>query len=291
MMLPPLETISEKPGPPASSAQLPDIVYPVPPAELGEVGDDGRSVQFRSHTSERRFMIATNDSGSPPRVRRPQVEVLSKSERKWFPGYVERFVGEEVVIAFQLPDAEASDWAKKQLPIKSDELRWIDGVPDRQAVALWTNPSTSSSTNGYHRPAPVSGCQDTEAPANWTAEELATYDGFFQELASAQILEALSLADYLQKSQLSNPVWNGELELQQVITEVLQVSNPDLKQEFGIDEVRSCCRLMSHCAAMAQREELTKLRKKRGALRTELRSRCLLAPPPTLAAFGPCLGA
>jgi len=177
---------------------------------------------------------------------------------------VERFVGKEVLIAFQLPGASAGDWATKQLPVQHDELRWIQGLPSGYPTFISVQHKTEA--------AAVPMFQDTALPTNWVAEELLAYDSLFKEAASAKILDAQSLAEYFQHSQLPR----------RILDEILQVANPDLKPDLGLDEFRSCCRLIGHCQTLAKHDKLCKGRR---ALRSELRSHCLGVPSPTLPTF------
>mmetsp|Transcript_55856 Transcript_55856/g.88510 ORF Transcript_55856/g.88510 Transcript_55856/m.88510 type:complete len:355 (-) Transcript_55856:221-1285(-) len=218
-----------------------------------------KAIQFKSWIQEVRYK--TNDespSKSPASspvdcVVNKQVEVFSKSYGTWCSGYAERVVGDEVVVAFQLPGALSGEWAKKQLSINHDELRWAGDAPKSQVVPKVVNVVY----------------QDTALPSNWSPDELGFYDNLFKELDR---LDYGGLTEYLQKSRLPP----------KVVSEVMQVANPDLKTEYGLDEFRSCCRLIAHCQAMSRDE---RLRKKPGALRSELRCTCLCTPVATLPDF------
>eukprot|EP00927_Polykrikos_kofoidii_P056530 TRINITY_DN5062_c0_g1_i6.p1 TRINITY_DN5062_c0_g1~~TRINITY_DN5062_c0_g1_i6.p1 ORF type:complete len:618 (-),score=108.29 TRINITY_DN5062_c0_g1_i6:52-1782(-) len=185
-----------------------------------------------------------------------RVEVFSNSVQIWCAGYVERISNGMVTVAFQLPGDERDEWHKKDLPAGHENLRGIrggadvNGSADPAVTTARANASASpavSATPLQHGNATASApsihCfQDTGLPANWTQEEMATYDALFEEArAGPENMpsegEAQRLASFLSRSGLS----------QRAQREIWQVANPDLKPSLGREEFRAYCRLVGHC--------------------------------------------
>eukprot|EP00927_Polykrikos_kofoidii_P056527 TRINITY_DN5062_c0_g1_i2.p1 TRINITY_DN5062_c0_g1~~TRINITY_DN5062_c0_g1_i2.p1 ORF type:complete len:616 (-),score=109.72 TRINITY_DN5062_c0_g1_i2:52-1776(-) len=199
-----------------------------------------------------------------------RVEVFSNSVQIWCAGYVERISNGMVTVAFQLPGDERDEWHKKDLPAGHENLRGIrggadvNGSADPAVTTARANASASPAVSatplqhgrevcGDNRSggnatasAPSIHCfQDTGLPANWTQEEMATYDALFEEArAGPENMpsegEAQRLASFLSRSGLS----------QRAQREIWQVANPDLKPSLGREEFRAYCRLVGHCQAM-----------------------------------------
>lgn len=281
---PELDAIAE-PGV-VESDTLPDITYPAPISPDTEQCTSPPGLQWKSYIEELRFNPdgslreprhgdKPQKAASPPAAdsadAKGRVEVYSKSCGSWCSGYLERHLGNEVVVAFQLPGARETEWAKKQLAIDHPELRWLDGAPPDSPPpdALTRRKDRKKTPSAERLAAAASPCQETSLPTNWTPAELASYDVIYEELSSAGKLEPEALFEYLVCARLSA----------KVLGEILQVANPDLKQAFGLDEFRSCCRLLGHCQ---ERSEQGRLKEKGGALRSMLRSNCLASPPAQL---------
>lgn len=257
---------------PASMSQITQF-YKVNSAWRAAMMLDGSMYFYNSSTHETCWERPARTDTEVSIAIGDQVEVFSDARQCWCSGYVEKLIGANMLIAFQLPGATREAWMKRELSSGHRNLRGIGGkcvLPVQLPLG-----------NNLADPAVARNYENTKPPENWTLEEQDAYSQFWEEATDGAVgtPRAQQLADYFLRSGLK----------QQAVNEVWQVANPDLKPSLGPEEFRVCCRLMAHCQALSKDGAdpgIARALKKGGQkLRSLLRCQCLPMPPPRLPKF------
>lgn len=250
-------------------------------------------------TPDCRAQLGTSSTHAP-RVG-DRVEIFSNTANHWCPGYIEKLrANGEMTAAFQLPHARSNEWSKKVLFVGDPHVRLASGP---------ASANSSTPCNGPHmghempldsgQPAPLEPPQSerhrqgstllrTDLPINWTPEELLLYEKLFQQVLDMPVQPNGSCVMPEQIARHQSDLMAESRLPRRALREVWQVANPELKPRLDFDEFKACCRLVGHCQAMLREPDeqvTTRIRAGGGALRLELRKKCLGEPPPVLPEF------
>mmetsp|Transcript_65287 Transcript_65287/g.156034 ORF Transcript_65287/g.156034 Transcript_65287/m.156034 type:complete len:585 (-) Transcript_65287:5-1759(-) len=169
------------------------------------------------------------------------VEIYSNSNQVWCPGRVTKVTANSVSVAFYVPGGDVNDWAEKDVPLGSQDIRHVDSGPTEARQILWT------------------------------AAEEKSYATAFQTLAADGKVNIDSLQRFLSRSRLDPDI----------LKEIVRVANPEKKQALRLQEFSVCCRLVCHCLAMQRDPGLSQVLNETGVpLRLVLQTQFLYTPPP-----------